>query len=200
MSDPNEPANNPAQQEEPPPTNEPPAETLEGGANDDTNEGGSTETQPEPLTADAVKMPEGFEVDEASMTKFLDVMNNAEMTPAERAQALVDLQAEVMNAASERGSQLWQQTQDQWRQEAEKEFGTELQPMLGNIKQLIDDYGDDEFREVMDTTGAGNHPSMIRFLNKLAKERSAEGAPAAGSPGTAGRTAAEILYPSQGKG
>ena len=190
MSDQNEPLNEPPPSEPPPPTNEPPKEDGPG----------KDETQPEPLTADAVTVPEGFEVDEASMTKFLDIMNNAEMTPAERAQALINLQAEVMNAASERGSQLWQQTQDQWRQEAEKEFGNELQPVLGNIKQLIDDYGDDEFLEVMDTTGAGNHPAMIRFLNKLAKERSVEGAPATGAPGTAGRTAAEILYPSQGKG
>lgn len=193
MSDPNE------QQNEQTSQTEATTETNES-ATEQTTETKEEAVQPEPLTAESVKVPEGFEVDEASMTKFLDVMNNADMTASERAQALVDLQAEVMNAASERGSQLWQQTQDQWRQEAEKEFGNELQPMLGNIKQLIDDYGDDEFREVMDTTGAGNHPSMIRFLNKLAKERSAEGRPASGTPGSAGRTAAEILYPSQGKG
>lgn len=158
----------------------------------------------EPLTAESIKVPEGMTVDEPLMKDFLGVMNNAELTPQARAQALVDLQAKAMQAVSERGNKLWSDMQDKWQEDARTKFGTALEPTLGNISKLLDEYGGTaeevkELRDVFTLTGAGNHPAMIRFLENLGKPLR-EGSAKRGDPGGQGRTPESILYPTHPQG
>jgi hypothetical protein len=87
----------------------------------------------EPLTVESIKFPEGMEVDEPLRDEFLTVMNNPDLSPKDRAQALIDLQAKAMQAVSEKGNKLWSDMQDQWQKEARDKFGTALEPTLGNI-------------------------------------------------------------------
>src|SRR5690606_24757892 len=84
----------------------PPKES--GTPEDSTREGKKEEGEaPQPLTAEAIKLPEGLEVSDALMEKFLGVMNDLTMDPVTRAQALVDLQAEAAKEASEKNAELW---------------------------------------------------------------------------------------------
>lgn len=157
-----------------------------------------------PLTADSIKIPEGMTVDEAIRDEFLGVMNNAELTPQARAQALIDLQAKVVQAASERGSKAAADMQTEWIKEANTQFGMALVPMLGNIAKLVDQFGGTaeqvkELRDVFTLTGAGNHPAMVRFLDNVGKPLR-EGQARSGAPSSQGRTAGEILYPTMPKG
>lgn len=136
------------------------------------------------------------------MDKFLGIMNNAEMTPAQRAQELVNLQAEVLKQASGKSSELWKATQDKWQEDIRKDpdvGGEKLEPVLAGITKLIDKYGSNELREVFDTTGAGNNVHVVKFLNAVAKELVVEGAPAVGSVARGARDHADIIYPNQGK-
>src|SRR5688572_19852278 len=43
---------------------------------------------PVPLKVNDIKLPEGFERDDAALGKFADILNNAELTPQARADAL----------------------------------------------------------------------------------------------------------------
>ena len=160
----------------------------------------------EPLKAADIVVPEGFEVvDDATKEAFVGILNEYKI-PKEGMQKLVDLQTSLMKAASERGSALWTTTQDTWRREimADAEFGgPKLTENLGQISRLIDRFAPGEqnkvVRDMMDLTGAGNHPAMIKFLTRIARETVEEGRPVSGTPPAAGRTHAEILFPNQGK-
>lgn len=152
---------------------------------------------PEPLTADAIEVPEGIEVDEGLRDKFLEVANKHGLT-RETAAALVELQAEAMKAASEKGSELWHQTQEQWRKEveADKEIGgKQLEPNLARIQKLVDRFGGDEVRQAFDLTGMGNNPAFIRFMSKVATHFD-EGQPLSGNPPGEATDRASVLYPS----
>lgn len=158
---------------------------------------------PQPLTADAIKIPEGMQVDEPTRDEFLKIMNNAELSPKDRAQALIDLQAKAMQAVSERGNKLWTDMQETWRKEATTQFGAALEPALGNISKLLDEYGGTaeqvkELRDVFTLTGAGNNPAMIRFLDNLGKPLR-EGTAKAGTV-SGQRTPEQILYPNMAQG
>lgn len=159
----------------------------------------------EPLTAEAIKFPENFQVDEPVLNEFLGVMNNAELSPQARAQALVDLQAKVVSEASEKASETYHNLRAQWTEQAKTEFGERLEPTIGEIGKLIDAYGGTkeqimEIRDAFALTGAGDNPSIFRLFANLAKELVKEGRPLGGQPAGGARTAAEILFPNQAKG
>lgn len=158
-------------------------DTTTGATGTDTVEAVAAE----PLTAEAITLPDGFTPNEPVMTEFLGIMNNAEASPKERAQSLIDLYAKVQQEASEKGSQLWNETQTKWQEDTRKDpevGGAKLEPALAGISKLIDAYAPNprEMREVFEVTGAGNHPLMVKFLNKIAHKLVVEGGPANGGP------------------
>ena len=177
---------------------------VNGGATTEApKEGDAPKTEApkaEPLTKEALTIPEGFQADEASVGKFLEIANELGLSK-EGASKLVGLQAEFAKQASEAGSKLWEETQTQWQDQvrADPEIGgTKLQENLGVIAKLLDSHGSPEVRQAFDITGAGNHPAVIKFLIKVGKELG-EGNPVSGRPGTAPSDPASILYPNQGR-
>lgn len=156
-----------------------------------------------PLTATDITFPEGMAVADADRDSFLGILNNREMTPSQQAQALVDLQAQVAQQASEAGSQAWTDMQDQWVNEVRSDpdvGGQRFDTSITNIGKLIDEFGSDELRAVMDITGAGNNVHVIKFLANVAS-RLTEGTQISnGSPVKTEASIAETLYPSMKKG
>ena len=151
-----------------------------------------------PLTADDLKFPEGLEVDETMRDDFLSIFNDREKTPAEQAQAFIDLQLKAAQAASEGNSTAWSNMQTEWQTavRADEEVGGDkLQPALASIGKLITEHGSDELRQVLDFTGAGNNVHVIKFLNKLA-DKLVEGGPVQGAPTSRPGDAASRMFPS----
>lgn len=152
-----------------------------------------------PLARENITFPEGFEYEDATVASFLDLMNNQELTPAQRAEGLLNLQADVAKAASEADSKAWDALQEEWqaKSKADPEFGGDkMQATMTSVGKLVTEYGNDALREALDVTGAGNHPEVIRFLGKLSNLLT-EGRPAVGTPAAqGGTTVAQRLFPS----
>lgn len=165
----------------------------------------------EPLTVEALKFPDDFEQsdeDKTMLGEFVDVMNKP-LTNHERAQALVDLQLKHAQLASEKASEAatksWTDLQETWRNEvvADKTVGGDkIQKVLSGISKLLDNNSNgytSELRQVLDVTGAGNNPHMIRFLNTIAEQLN-EGEAVPANAGDSGEiSVAEQLYPSMQK-
>lgn len=152
----------------------------------------------EPLTAESIKMPEGFEINETVRDNFLSIMNDDKLSPAERAQSLIDLQAGVVKELATAQEKAWADTQEKWTNEvkSDKDYGGDkLEPALGKISQVLDKYGSPELRELFTLTGAGNSIHMVRFLAKVANDLT-EGGPVSGSPPAQGKSLASQLFPS----
>lgn len=157
------------------------------------------------LTADSIKLPEGFTAHEPTLGAFIETMNDTTLSREALAQKLVDIQVGMMQEASEAGAKAWNDLQDTWKQEAEKlpDFGgPKLQPTLNSISRLISEFGGDAaaqtgLREAMDLTGAGNHPQVIAFLGRIANKLVKEGSPVTGSPqaGREAQSVAQRLFP-----
>lgn len=156
----------------------------EGGTTDD--DGGDAS---EPLTSESFTVPEDVEIPKEAMSSFVEIMNNAEMSAAERGQALLDLQVETMkgltDAAAEAGQKLWNDTQTEW-QEAAKALpeigGDKLPQTLATIKKGLEQVGADaETFKAFDLTGAGNNPHIIKVLHGLTKNL-VEGGHVSGAP------------------
>ena len=169
---------------------------------EETKTEGAEETKFVPLTAEDLKFPDGMQVDDAARDDFLGILNNRELTPAQQAQALVDLQAKVATQASEAGSQAWTTLQETWVKDVKADpdvGGAKLEPALASIGKLIESHGSPELRAVMDLTGAGNNVHVIKFLSNIAKTLT-EGGHVSGAPGATEQSVADLLYPTMKKG
>lgn len=138
-----------------------------------------------PIEVSALTLPEGLTFADEDMNNFLAIINNQGISHAERAQALIDLQANLTTKSSEAGSQAWNDQQQAWQNEVQNDpelGGANLQTTLANVGRVMDKFGTPEIRSAFDQTGAGNHPQIVRFLNELGKQFT-EATPAApGSP------------------
>jgi hypothetical protein len=141
----------------------------------------------EPFTA-----PEGATLDPAVMTEF-EVAARELNLPQDAAQKLVDKMAPVM--AKQQAAQL-EQLRTDWAaaSTSDKEFGGEkLAENLGYARKAMDTFGTPELKTMLNDTGLGNHPDVVRFMVRAGKAIS-EDKIVMGGPTVAPRSAAEVLY------
>lgn len=152
---------------------------------------------PEPLTLEALKAPEGKELDPELGKSLVDLFNK-DMPAAERANALLELQAKAGEKLTERLVTQWDELQTQWQEEVKKDpeiGGDKLEPILGNIAKLLSDYPrQEEFKALLTASGMGNHIEGVRFMKWVA-ERLSEGRPVTGSPAVGIDDLASRMYP-----
>ena len=161
-----------------------------------------------PLTTDDITIPEGIQVDDKSMEDFLGIMNNQELSSVERGQRLVDLQLEITqeaaDAATAAGATLWDETQQQWQEQARalpEIGGDKLPETLATIKKGLEHIGAGQATfDALNMTGAGNHPELIKTLHALTKGL-VETSPVTGDGAPEGRklTQAEIMFGASSK-
>jgi hypothetical protein len=162
------------------------------------------EPEPEPvvpLTLEALKIPEGFEVQPELAGNFLEILNDDKLSPTDRANALLELHGKTIAEASEASSKAFDQMQTEWKDEVKADptvGGDKLQPTLDNVRKLLDEFGSQDLKNVFDLTGAGNNVHMIKFLNVMADKLTEGKFFKAGTPaqGDGPDAAAKRLFPS----
>lgn len=159
-------------------------------------EDGKQSDEPAPLpTYEAFKLPEGITLEGNKLSEFTkDLGEFQTRTKAEQAavqefgQKLVDRHIAEVNSTvkrlNEHYTQAWEKQKIEWKDAFVKdpEIGGNRQETTVNAAlQFIKTHGGNEaqqqeFRQLMETTGIGNHPAMIRLLAK-ANMNMAEGKP-----------------------
>ncbi len=179
-------------------------ETTEEGTTTETTDEETAEETPEPLTVESYNIPEGTEIDTDTLGSFTELMNNNELSRADLAQGIIDLQIETtqkaMESATEAAQTLWNGTQTTWQDEARalpNIGGDHMDKTLATIKKGLETVGatKDTFA-AMDLTGAGNHPEIIRVLHALTVNLG-EGGPVRGSQTQVPRTQADKMFGGQ---
>ena len=108
------------------------------------------------------------ELDSEVLTAFGDVAKELDL-PQEDAQKVLDKVAPVIQ---ERQAKMLEQVRADWANESQtdEEFGGEaLDENLNVAKQALDAFGTDAFKSLLQETGFGNHPEIIRFMYRAGK-------------------------------
>lgn len=153
-----------------------------------------------PLTFDTLAVPKGLQIKEGDKLlpeaeQLLGILNEAKMPP-EKASALLALHEQFLQKAADQYLAVWEKTQTEWRKGVETlpEFGGAALPeTLSQIAKIVDRYGDAEVREAFVITGAGNHPAVVRFMAKIAKDMN-EAPPTKGTHQTQTADRASRMY------
>lgn len=139
---------------------------AEGG---DQGEQGKTEAKAEGAPESyEFKVPEGVAFDEAGLEAFGKFAKEADL-PQDKAQALLEKLAPAMQ---ERAQAAIESTKAQWSESSrtDKEFGGDkLTENLAVAKRALDTFGSPELRALLNESGLGNHPEIIRAFYRAGK-------------------------------
>lgn len=129
------------------------------------------------------QMPEGVKLDDEAAKEFTAIAKELKLDQP-TAQKLADVGAKMAQRQAEQHAQLV----DTWTEQtkADKEFGGDkFGENLAVAKTALDRFGTPELRDVLNMTGMGNHPEVIRAFYRVGKAISEDGfvkgAPAASS-------------------
>ena len=151
---------------------------AEGDAAETKDEGEKPEGAPEKYEWAA---PEGVTLDESILGSLSEVAKELNL-PQAAAQKLVDKIAPVM---AQRQAEQFEALRTEWRQasSSDQEFGgaklTENMPLA---KKAHDAFGTPEFRQLLEQTGMGNHPELIRTFYRAGKAISEDGLVSGSAP------------------
>lgn len=169
------------------PAQTPPQENAADGAQD-----GETPTAPEyePFT-----VPDGIAVDEEVLGEFKAIAKDLNLSQ-EAAQQLADLSTKMVVKQQEQ----FRETQTQWIDAArtDKEFGGDkFTENLGVAKTALDAFASPELRQLLNESGLGNHPEVIRAFVRIGKQISIDGTIVRGMRADHPSDPAKRLFPNQ---
>lgn len=150
------------------------------------------EAQAAPAEFD-LALPEGIPVDEAAASSLMALAKEKGFDQA-TVQQLAGIAAEMQQRAFEQHAQLTADWVNQVK--ADPEIGGDRLPeALGHARRALDEFGTPELRALLDETGLGNHPALVRFVVNAGKKLADDGF-VASRTAVVERDPAKLLFPS----
>lgn len=184
----------------------PPADTTPPAGEGEGQTEGEGEGEGTPDPADtvpedgnyALTMPEGVEVDQELLDALSPEFKELGLT-TKQAQALADKFIAAQQAKVEGAQNQFAQTVAGWVDQAKKDpeiGGAKWDGTVKNASGVVSRFGTPELKEFLNTSGAGNHPELIRFMAKVGAMIGEDNPAISENPGRVqSKDTASILYP-----
>lgn len=135
-----------------------------------TTDAAATDTQataPEVPESYEFTMPDGVQLDKTAADEFTTIAKELKLTAAD-AQKVADVGAKMAQRQAEAHTKLVESWVESVK--ADKEIGGDnLAENLAVARKAIDTFGTPELKDVLDATGFGNHPAVIKAFYKAGK-------------------------------
>jgi hypothetical protein len=150
-------------------------ETTEAEGKDESTLLGEEEKQEVKSTAPEkyeFKVPEGIELDTKLVDAVTPIFKEIGISQ-EHAQKLFDAYTpyvqQQMKVQQEEAITTWNKQINDWKAETTKELGANLKTELSLAGKFIQKYGTPKLREILNETGLGNHPEVVKAFAKAGK-------------------------------
>lgn len=144
-----------------------------------------------------LKLEEGFTADPGLLKLATTEFRKAGLSN-EQVQAVANLQMQIQKQQQEQQVQAFDKQMEAWINEAKADKVYGGQAFDANIKTALmplSKFGDPELRELLDRSGIGNHPAMIRIFYRIGKAMAEDtGFNPANSAGAKPREMKDVLY------
>ena len=134
------------------------------GDNDAWNEVWGKLGRPEAPDKYNIKLPEvkGGNLSPEMQQEFMKVAHGLGLNN-KQVQEILNFEAQRINKDAEVFSNAMQESE----MELKKEYGKAYDQKIASAQRAVRDIGDDDFVKLLDETGMGNHPAMVRFAAKI---------------------------------
>lgn len=166
-------------------------ESAEGKPDENAETEGQQETVEE-VDYSKIELADGLTMDQLALDEYIPVFKELNLN-AEQAKKLVDIYAnQQLKAADE-----YQKTITAWENaaRADKEYGGDkLNESLSIATGALEKFGTPELKQVLNESGLGNHPEVIRFMKRVGDAIREDVPPQIGKPVLKKQSREEILY------
>jgi hypothetical protein len=170
-----------------------PAEGSDGDT-DDTSQDGAPEAYVD------FNMPDGVEMDKERLDAFKPMAKALDLSQ-EQAQQLIDFDNKRVQADKAASDEYYSNLMTEWQENVrnDKEIGgTAFDSSLSDAAKAMEAFGSPALYEVLEATGMGNHPEVIRVLARVGKAVKDDMIRTGGTAGApAAKDPAKILFPNQ---
>ena len=170
-------------------------ETTEGA--DASHAEGESGDQGQAVTFEDFVLPEGVTLDEGLMSEFLPFAQELKLDQA-GAQKFIDMGSAIASKMQQQALDAWQEQITGWAEQTKNDAelgGKNLQTTLASGRAALESFGTPAFNQLLKDSGIGNHPELIRFMNRIGKEIGNDGIVTGASGTGAGKTPEQKLYP-----
>lgn len=140
------------------------------------------------------KMPEGVQLNQTAADKLTAFAKENGIAP-EKAQMLADIGAQMVQHQREAHAQTVKTWIDQVK--TDKDIGGDkFEASLATARSTIESFGTPELKDVLNATGLGNHPAVVKFFYEVGKRVSQdEHVTGNSSPNRGEKDPAKIMFP-----
>lgn len=144
---------------------------------------------PENQPPQEIVWPEDVALAPQVQEDFLALIRELEI-PVSTAQKLVDFEAGYIRAAQ----QAAQAQQEAWAEEIKQIYGPHWEEEVSRAVRAADIFGGPQLRALLEESGLGNHPVIVRTFNGIGKRISEDNTPLGQAAATGDKTFAEAMY------
>lgn len=135
--------------------------------------------------------PDG--ADERALEAFKTLARELDLPP-EAAQKLVDLERSLAESSTEKEENARQEILQRWADRTKEMFGPHYAREVDVALRAADAFGGPELRSLLEATGLGNHPVMVKTFNQIGKLMSEDECVGGKAARGSDKTFTEALY------
>jgi len=169
----------------------------QAGADDKTGAEDKTDQDGAPEAYEDFTLPEGYEFAEEAKSNFTELAKANNLTQAE-AQKFVDLAAKHTQDLQAQQAKQYEDVQKAWVDEIKKDTdfgGSNYEDTITRAKRTLNSFGSKALFDLLDRSGYGNNPEIIKLLARVDKELGEDQSAGGASSGEAtDKSAADTLY------
>lgn len=116
-------------------------------------------------------MPEGMEMDTEVLGEFTSLAKELNISQ-ESAQKLIDLQTKIADKQAQDYQAAVQKQGEQWAAAVKNDpelGGENYEKSVASAVKVIQAFGDDGLRDLLNSSGLGNHPALFKFCHRVSQ-------------------------------
>lgn len=114
--------------------------------------------------------------------------------PAESLQTWLSYEENRLQAAAEQAARQQRAQQENWARQTQEMFGPAWQAEVSKAVRAADAFGGPQLRQLLEETGLGNHPVMVRTFHAVAQRICEDVTPGGASHAQTDKTFTQALY------
>ncbi len=147
----------------------------------------------DPLSYDSVKPADGVSFNDQDWEAFKTLAAEMKLSP-KQVQKLADFESACAKRKAEENLAQKQQQISAWANETRALYGAELEQEITYALRAANTFGGPDLRALLEETGLGNHPVVIRTLSGIGRTISEDACPGGTPAAPQDKTFAEALY------